>query len=341
MIKGLCNSLSIALIYCGTVFGAGFASGQEIVSFFSSQFLWGTMMSVLVGFLFSFFGYAVCAKSKELRLRSAKEYFDFLFSKKLSAFLHLICTAFLVVSFCIMIAGCGTLFYEQFSIRPVIGSLISLAVCYKIIKNKVGGLQRFHVIVTPLMFVGVVLLCCTVLAHTHVDFGAVRMGNPKKAAFSAALYLSYNFVSAAAVLASCASSLATSMRQAKLGGILGGILVAVPLILLSLILTLIPTFHGEQLPFFALICAIHPQLKMVCAALLYCAMLTTAASSGVSVLAQVQPRFAKKAAAVLCVAAFAASFIPFNILVKTMYTAFGICGFVLICGILKSILRKR
>ena len=340
MIKSMIHILSIALIYCGTVFGAGFASGQEIVSFFSSHFLWGVVLSVFVGFLFSFFGYAVCSKAKEFGLNSAKEYFGFLFPKAVSGLLHFICMAFLVVSFCIMIAGCGTLFKEQFSLRPMIGSLFSLVICYKIIKNRVGGLARFNAVITPFMFLGVVALCCVVLTRTDVDFSLLEQGRPHKAAFSGALYLSYNLVSAAAVLAPSAA-IAKSKRQAGLGGALGGILVAVPLVLLSLVLTLFPAFHTEQLPFFALICAMHPKLKLACAGLLYCAMLTTAASSGVSVLARVKPKFTGKYAAVLCAAAFAASFVPFDVLVKTMYSAFGVCGLVLILGIVKSIFRKQ
>lgn len=341
MVKSLINILSIALIYCGTVFGAGFASGQEIVSFFSSHSLCGVAASVFVGFLFSFFGYTVCAGAKEFHLSSAKEYFDFLFPKALSDILHFICMSFLVVSFCIMIAGCGTLFQEQFSLEPVVGALFSLAICYKIIKNKVGGLARFNAVITPFMFLGVIMLCCLVLSRADVDFEAVEQtGDGGKAAFSGALYLSYNMVSAAAVLVPCAA-IAKSKRQAGLGGIVGGFFVALPLVLLSAVLTWFPAFQNEQIPFFALICTMHPKLRLVCGLLLYCAMLTTAASSGVSVIARVRPKYSGKYAAILCAAAFAASFIPFNILIKSMYTVFGVCGMLLIGGILKSIFRKR
>lgn len=341
MIKNMMHILSIALIYCGTVFGAGFASGQEIVSFFSSHFLWGIFTSVFVGFLFSFFGYIICAKAKQLSFNSAKEYFDFLFPKVISEILHFICMSFLVVSFCIMIAGCGTLFQEQFTIKPVIGSLFSLVICYKIIKNKVGGLARFNAVITPFMFLGVVVLCCIVLCRTDASNQALEhTGSFKGASFSGMLYLSYNLVSAAAVLVPC-SAIAKSKRHAGFGGLFGGILVAVPLVLLTVILTLYPDFQNDQLPFFALICALHPKLKLLCGLLLYCAMLTTAASSGVSVIARVRPKYSGKFAAVLCAAAFAASFIPFDILVKTMYSIFGVCGLLLIFGILKSILSKH
>ena len=42
----------------------------------------------------------------------------------------------------------------------MIGSLFSLVICYKIIKNRVGGLARFNAVITPFMFLGVVALCC-------------------------------------------------------------------------------------------------------------------------------------------------------------------------------------
>ncbi len=340
MSQGFIEIISIALIYCGTVFGAGFASGQEIVGFFSSHQRWGVAVSVFVGFLFSWFGYAVCTKAKEYKRNSAKEYFGLLFPETVSKILNFICMSFLVVSFCIMITGAGTLFQEQFSIKPVFGALFSLVICYKIMKNAVYGLRWFNAVITPFMFLGVVALGCAALAQADTNAAVLESGNPQRAAFSGILYFSYNMVSAAAVLASCAS-LAETKRRAGLGGALGGIFIAIPLVLLSLVLTLFPEYQGEQLPFFALICAIQPKLKPFCGVLLYSAMLTTAASSGVSVLAQTKPRFTGKYAAILCAAAFAASFVPFNVLVKTMYTAFGVCGLLLILGILKSIIRKR
>jgi len=336
--RGLIEILSIALIYCGTVFGAGFASGQEIVSFFSTHALSGVAASVFAGFLFAFFGYLVCTHAKEHGLQNAKDYFDFLFSKRVSALLTLICTAFLVVSFCIMIAGCGTLFYEQFLLRPVVGSLVSLCICYYIMKRQVGGLAQLNGIVTPLMLFGVVVLCIAVLVHTP-EFTPMYEQKFAVAGFSGILYISYNMVSAVAVLVPCAV-IATTRRRAALGGILGGVMVAVPLILLTLALAMHPSVQKEQLPFFSLVCALYPGLKPFCSVILYCAMLTTAASSGVSVVASAPQKISKNYALALCLMALIASFVPFDMLVKTMYTLFGLCGVLLIFGILKSFLRK-
>lgn len=339
MKRGFFEILSIALIYCGTVFGAGFASGQEVVSFFSVHGFYGVLAAVFVGCLFVFFGCFVCGQARSYGLMSATAYFRFLFSKRISALLSLLCTAFLVVTFCIMIAGCGTLFYEQFSLRPVVGSLISLCICYHIMMRQVGGLARLNGFVTPLMFVGVVVLCAIALMQAP-ETAKIHEGNVVQAGCVGILYISYNLVSAVAVLVPCAA-IATTKRQAAWGGALGGVLVAVPLILLALALAKNPSVHGEQLPFFSLICAMRPALKPICSGILYCAMLTTAASSGVSCMAQIPQKAGKTYALVLCFVALFVSFVPFSVLVKTMYTLFGLCGVVLIFGICKSLFRKQ
>ena len=339
MKRGFFEILSIALIYCGTVFGAGFASGQEVVSFFSIHGFYGVLTAVFVGCLFVFFGYLMCRQVKSHEIKSAAADFRFLFSKRVAAMLSLLCTAFLVVTFCIMIAGCGTLFYEQFSLRPVVGSLISLCICYHIMKRQVGGLARLNGIVTPLMFFGVLVLCIVALAQMP-ETAQVHKGNIAQAGYSGILYISYNLVSAVAVLVPCAA-IATTKRRAAWGGAFGGVLVAIPLILLALTLARNTSVHSEQLPFFSLICALCPALKPLCSAILYCAMLTTAASSGVSVVAQTPSRVSKTYAIALCLLALIVSFVPFAVLVKTMYTLFGLCGVVLIFGIFKSFLRKQ
>ncbi len=339
MKRGLLQILSIALIYCGTVFGAGFASGQEIVSFFSAHFFWGTLSSVFIGLLFILFGFLVCGGARKLQVDNAKDYFLSLFPRGVATFLYNLCSAFLVVTFCIMVAGCGTLVCEQFSVRPIVGALLSLLLCYYIIKNRVSGLARFNGIVTPLMFLGVVALCVIALRQSPKEFDGVA-SSPVQAAFFGILYIGYNMVSAVAVLVPSAA-IASTKRKAALGGAIGGVFVAIPLVLMSIVLAGAPSVHHEELPFFSLIGAIYPALQPFCSIILYCAMLTTAASSGVSVLAQLPQKSVGKYAFLLCFVALFVSFVPFSVLVKTMYTIFGVCGIVLILGILKSFLRKQ
>ena len=292
-----------------------------------------------MGFLFIFLGFLVCGSAKKWQIDNARDYFLLLFPKTIAIFLYYLCSAFLIVSFCIMVAGCGTLFYEQFSVRPVVGAALSLLLCYYIIKNRVDGLAGFNGFVTPLMFLGVMVLCVVLLRRNAGEIRQVA-GAPMQAAFSGVLYIGYNMVSAVAVLVPSAA-LASTKRKAALGGALGGIFVAIPLVLINVVLIGAPSMHYEELPFFSLVGITYPALQPFCSVILYCAMLTTAASSGVSVLAQVPQKSVGKYAFLLCFVALFVSFVPFSVLVKTMYTTFGVCGIVLIAGVLKSFLRKQ
>lgn len=337
--RAILEILTIALIYCGTVFGAGFASGQEIFQFFSRWGIWGIFCSVLIGILFSVFGYIICFFAKKFQFQNAGAYFSYLFPKRLARTVSFICTSFLVVTFSIMISGCGTLLYEQCGVRPVIGGTASLLLCYWIMKNRVGGLAKLNAVLTPMMFLGVTVLCIMCLtSEGSLAYRTLSQGSAK-AVLSGALYLSYNIVSAASVLVPCAL-VAKTPKRAGAGGVLGGILVAVPLVLLSVLLVVFPETQTDALPFFALVGIKYPALRFFCAVILFSAMLTTAASAGVSVLSGAQAKHTGKRAFFLCLFALFASLLPFSALVATMYTLFGLCGFVLVIGICYSLFRK-
>lgn len=338
MIKKLLNILSIALIYCGAVFGAGFASGREIFSFFSCYKVWGIVASFFSSFLFSFLGYNICKFSKNKNLENIEEYLKELFPKRAAKFFSFVANAFLVLSFCIMITGCGTLFYEQFNLPVVAGSLFSLVLCFVIIKNRISGLEVFNFIATPFMLIGVVVLC--VLCTTLPKVSDISSDIAIFPFVSGVLYVSYNMVSAVAVLVS-ASKIAKTKYEAAFGGMVGGMLVGLPLVLMSVILA----YHWEvasfPMPFFALIYDNFPKLAVICSMVLYLAMLTTAVSSGVSLLDNTQTKKSGKSALLLCTFALFVSFIPFAQLVLSVYSAFGIIGIVLIGAIFIKILENK
>lgn len=330
--------LAIALIYCGTVFGAGFASGQEIFRFFSAYGMWGIVTAIFVGFLFSVFGWFICFRAKQFSLADGMSYFRFLFSSKIATMVSVLCSLFLAVTFCIMIAGCGTLAREHLSLRPVVGATASLALCVFIIQRKVQGLAGLNAVITPFLFLGVIAFCVLILQDAENGAVLPAWEAPGNALFSGVLYVSYNIVSVAAVLAP-AAHMATTKEDAALGGLLGGILVAIPQVLMTICLALWPECQIYPLPFFTLVCSKNSVMAPLCALLLFGAMLTTAASAGVSVLAKVPKRYSHASLVSLCLLALLASFVPFDALVRVLYTAFGVCGLVVTAGIIKSIWR--
>ena len=338
MAKKLLNILSIALIYCGAVFGAGFASGREIFSFFSCYKTWGIVAAIFSSFLFSFFGYHICGYAKSKKIENIEGYLNELFPRSIARAFSFVASAFLALSFCIMITGCGTLFFEQFDAPVVFGASLSLVICFVVIKNKVSGLEVFNFFATPFMIVGVVVLC--ILCLKLPKESAVTTDEILTPIISGVLYVSYNMVSATAVLISSAK-IAKTEFEAAFGGLLGGILVAIPLTLMSVILV----YHWEvasySMPFFALVHNNFKYLGIICSIVMYFAMLTTAVSSGVSLLDNVESKKGGKYAFLLCVFAFFVSFMPFVQLVLSVYSAFGIIGVALIIAIIIKNLKNK
>lgn len=337
MVKKLLKILSIALIYCGAVFGAGFASGREIFTFFSCYKTAGIAASLFAGFMFSFFGFFVCGYAKTKNITNPEKYYEELFPKTISKWTAFFTNAFLVMSFAIMITGCGALVAEQLGVSSIYGSLASLVLCFFVIRNEISGLERFNLLATPFMLVGVIVLCVLSLKLPAVSDTGLGEGIP--AVISGILYVSYNMVSAVAVMVSSAK-IALTPRDAAIGGAVGGIFVAVPLVLMSVVLGRHWEVASMPLPFFSLIYNNFPRVSFVCSIVLYIAMLTTATSSGVAALSCTKGRNAGKWAYLLCVFAFFMSFIPFGSLVQTVYTGFGFLGIVLVVGIFVKILRK-
>jgi hypothetical protein len=60
----------VAATYMGTIVGAGFASGQEMLQFFGAFGIWGVMGLALAGYLFYYFGNIILQLGKELKAES-------------------------------------------------------------------------------------------------------------------------------------------------------------------------------------------------------------------------------------------------------------------------------
>lgn len=61
--------MRIVMLYVGTVIGAGFASGQEILQFFIDYGYKGILGNVLAGILFIYLGFVVIYISSKLNAK--------------------------------------------------------------------------------------------------------------------------------------------------------------------------------------------------------------------------------------------------------------------------------
>ena len=111
------GAFQIAAVYVGTVIGAGFATGREIVEFFTRFGFFGFLGILLSGYLFIFLGAKIMIKSIEIQATSFEEFNEYLFGRKLSKAMNLFTMIMLIGVCAVMISGAEALFSEQLGFK--------------------------------------------------------------------------------------------------------------------------------------------------------------------------------------------------------------------------------
>ena len=139
------NCYKATLIIIGTVIGAGFASGQEIYSFFNIYKVNG-----IIGLFISngITGLVIYKVLKEVNKNNIKTYRELLerakTSSKLSNILNIIINIFLLMSFYIMTSGFSAYFNQEFNVPRIFTSIIVLIICYITFDRDLDGISKVN-----------------------------------------------------------------------------------------------------------------------------------------------------------------------------------------------------
>lgn len=333
----------IAAVYAGAVLGAGFASGQELMVFFVRYGVRGLWGGAIAGGMFALCGAIVLGRAKALKIYNFQDYLHRVFGAKIAKGLYLIVELFLAVSFCIMIAGGGALFQEQLGIPQLGGALFTALVCFIVLQGNLKGLTAINSILVPFMLCGILFTCVVFLLSQYREMWLPFAVGSGKFFISVFLYVSFNMISASAVLVPL-SRIADSKSGAVKGGLLGGFALLGVIVLACLVLyAAYSGIVGSQLPLLTISKSLGSAASVLYAVVLYMAMLTTAAANGFSVVEHFSARTGNRKAvsAVLCLAAIPLSLIPFSQLIESCYTLFGILGLFLLCGVVYDWFRNE
>lgn len=143
--------ISLAVII-GTIIGAGFASGREILNFFNVYGENGILGIILSSTLF---GLVIALIISIVNKRNITEYEEMVNRNKILA---IILKIFSVVCFCIMISGVGAFVEEQLGISFWIGTAFAVAISYSMFLHRFKGLEVFNCILVPLIIIGILII---------------------------------------------------------------------------------------------------------------------------------------------------------------------------------------
>jgi len=338
----------VAATYIGTVVGAGFASGQEVMQFFSHfgiNGLWGLLLATT---LFGVYGWAILELGMKLNARSHLEVIRYVGGRWLGSAVDYVITFFLFGAFTAMAAGAGAIFAEQFQWPSIVGSGIMVVITLLTVMLGLNGVINSISLMVPLLIGSVFGIGIWTVIATKFYLNPVIGVIPVKAAvpfwpFSAVIYVSYNIVMAVAVLAPLGARFNRPDILLK-GGILGG--AGLGLGALAIFLGLapyLPLAAKYQIPMIFVAGKINPVLRMVYSLVLLAEIYTTAVGSLYGFVARLTSPEGPMARYFIIGAsagAFLASQLGFTTMVRTLYPSVGYAGLLLLAGLTYYLIKR-
>lgn len=350
------QSLQIALAYMSVVIGGGFASGNEVIQFFTGYGPAGIAGSVVAAVLFAFLGMHIARISSVIKAGSHKQVLYSLFGESAGLIVDLILSFFLYGVGVVMLAAAGSTLAQQFGLPPLAGSILMTVLVIGTLCLNVKGIIRLISAVMP--FLLVMVLAITVYSiHSSTGTQAELSRAAEKAtvitffgadvpnwALSGLLYASFNIAVGFPMLA-VIGGLTDKPKAAALGGIAGGLGLGLLIVLLNVgMFANMDKLLDVEIPTLLLAQQIHPWLAVLMSIALICMIYSTA----VGMFFAFSARFAapettrfKVMSAVFAVVGLALSQVGFTRLVGTVYPMLGVVGLILIIAIALSWVRTR
>ena len=342
----IADVFKIFLCCVGTVIGAGFASGQEIMSFFVNYNIYGAIGIIISGILFFAYIYVVLKKIYIYNIDNFSEYFENIAGKTISHIIQIISYGFMFASFCVMVSGSGAVAGQLFGGQSF-GIYFMAILCFFVFLKGTDGMVTVNAIMTPLITVGILIVGIYALITADVPtFSNGTLSVVTDNFFvSALVYVSYNTVTLIGVLLPIKDKIKSKKTPFYTGLLSGGVLCIMGIILWGTMYIFKSELAKVDVPMLYISSKVGFLMEWIYAGVLYMAMITTAVSSGYALLMFVKKYLKVKdsiLSAVLCGVSVPMAYIGFADLVGKLYRFFGFLGmFVLVLVLFDGIKIKN
>lgn len=343
------NAILISFAFIGTLVGAGFASGQEAMLYFSAfgtQGIWGAVLSSA---LMLIAGVTILQLGSYFQANEHMEVLGNISSKVVSWVLDIATIVTLFSIGFVMFAGAGSNLNQQFGLPVWIGAVLMLALTIGFGMLDVDKVTGAIGALTPFLLLFVIFGCLWTITNAHPDWAALNdyaASNVDTTLpnwwISALNYTGLNVMCVASMAMVIGGNMLDT-RAAGLGGLLGGLGYLVMLMLLSIgLLVQVESIHGDDMPLLSLITQINPTLGTIMAIVIFGMIFATSLGMFYALgkrLSRGREGKFKMIYIAACVVGFALSFIGFQTLVSVVYPILGYLGLLLIIVVTAAWLR--
>nr|WP_205603403.1 hypothetical protein [Heyndrickxia shackletonii] len=247
--------MQVAAVYVGTVIGAGFATGKEIVEFFTKYGFVGFFAILAAGYLFILLGSKLMVKAIDLKANSYEELNEYLFGPILAKFMNIFMMIMLLGVCAVMLSGAGAVFQQELALEKWVGVFFTIGLTILVMAVGSKGIFAVNTFVVPIMLLFNFIVMTKSI--THWQFVQYFMNIPEdlhlwKAVVSPFSYAAFNLSLAQAVLVPIAAEV-NDKKTVKLGGIIGGILLTLILVSSHFTLITLPNVQFYEIPMAAIV----------------------------------------------------------------------------------------
>ncbi|MBR7794951.1 hypothetical protein GT022_02695 [Agaribacter marinus] len=331
--------LQIASAFIGIVVGAGFASGQEILQYFTSFGYIGTIGSIVSTGLFAYLGMTLTRLGSKYQTTSHREVIYLMSGRFLGTMVDYIIVFTLFGVGVVMIAGAGSIFSQQFGLSSFAGITVMTILVILTVMMNVNRVIAVIASITPFLILTVILLSIYSMMTMDTSFAAMEpIARNQPAALSnwfisAVNYVSFN-IALGAPMALVMGGSEKNERIATIGGLLGGLGIGLLIVFNHLaIFSNMEAVVGYEMPILKIADDLSPILGMLYSIILFGMIFNTA----VSMFFSFGSRFMKSETksfrmfiVFTILTAFALSFVGFTELVSFFYPLIGYLGLFLI-----------
>src|SRR5699024_5154146 len=313
--------IRIGSAFIGIIVGAGFASGQEILQYFTSFGYLGTFGAIVSTALFAYVGMTLVNVGSRLKTTNHKEAIFEISGKYVGTVVDYVIIFTLFGVGVVMLSGAGSLLNQQFGLPFFLGSLIMIVLVALSVMLNVEQVINVIGSITPFLIIFIIIVGLYSLLTSGLSFGELEpIALEQDSAlsnwfFSAVNYVSFN-TAVGAAMALVMGGAEEDSRIAGIGGLVGGLGIGIMIVISHLaIFSKVDVVAAYEMPMLKMVDLISPVLSSIMTIVLFGMIFNTALSMFYAFTARFMEMNTKKAnifVSVTLVIGFAASFVGFT-----------------------------
>jgi uncharacterized membrane protein YkvI len=341
------TSIPRILTYAGAIvaflIGSGFATGQEILQYFTSYGYWGvfgTGLLVLALMTYVVIEFFVVGQAK--RFDKPSRIFHYYCGKYLGTFFDYFSILFVFLSFAVMVAGAGAVFEEHYGLSKFVGGIglavvVGLTVWFglKNLVDVIGKIGPLIVVIAIALGVLGIVRNPGGIAEGNALLPGLELTQASTNWFMSGLsYVGFCMLWLAAFLTALGKT-AHSRKEAATGGLVGSVVFSVACIIVGLgLLAHIARVNGTEIPMLVLANDVSPLLAAGISVMILAGIYTTAVPLLWTVSSRFysdeKPGFKYLTLALAAVGTVVGLVVPFSQMVNVVYVINGYVGILLL-----------